>query len=355
MSRLYSKFGQALIIAAVVGTGAWIASPSEPVGAPQACFSAASTLESGPIPTAAGRVDWQADGQMALLTYGSFVDRGLTLYDLRRKAERTVADVGLGPLSAARLSQDGRHVLLATQAGALSWIDVLSPDSPAQLAELPSPQLFRSMAIATSGEWIAAGSTAGTIQICNPAQAGSSGIRIAAASHVADVQFSRDDLLLASAHADGSIRVWDVATGKPVVEFAGHDRGAFAAAFLPDGQRIISAGADDTLRMWEIASGNELWRQDAEPLGARTLAVAADGTLAAWTGHNQCIVVWDVDRGESKFEIFTTACTLSQLSFSPDGSLLAAVEADDEKSVCLYDMQCGKLVRRISMDGQPVP
>jgi WD40 repeat protein len=107
--------------------------------------------------------------------------------------------------------------------------------------------------------------------------------------------------------------------------------------------------------MWEIASGNEVWRQEAEFLGAMSLAVSTDGSLAAWGGYSHGIVVWDLDRGESKFEMFTTASTVSQLNFSPDRSLLAAVETDREKSVRLYDMQHGTLVRRISMEDQPVP
>jgi len=355
MGQLHSALGGALLIGGLVAGAAWYARFSDRGPPPQVFFSAASPPENDSLPLRFGRLEWGTDGEMTLLSYGCTSDLGLTLCDVPQNARRIVADAGLGAVSAARLSADGRHVLMATQTGALWWIDSNSPDSRVQLAELPPTQLFRSLAISASSEWIAAGSTAGAIQICGPAQAGSVGHRIEAGSGVVDVQFSRDGLRLGSAHSDGSVRVWEVATGKSVAEFAGHDRGALAAAFLPDGERIISAGADDTLRMWDITSGNELRRQEAEFLGARSLAVSADGLLAAWGGHDHCIVVWDIDRDGSKFEIFTTASSVSHLHFSPDGSLLAAVETDAEKSVRLYDMQHGNLVRRISMEGEDIP
>jgi len=355
MSRAYSTFCQALIIAAMVGAGAWFASRAEPDEASQVHFSAASTLESAPIPTAVGRLDWRADGEMTLLTYGSLVDRGLTLYSLRQKAVRKVADVGLGPVTLARLSADGRHVLAATNRGALWWIDVNSPDSLTNIAELPGSKVFRTIAQAGDGERIAVESTADSIYLCDWKRDSAVVHLLDSGSPVTDIRFSESGLRLVSAHADGSLRVWEVATGEVLAEFGGHDSAAFAAAFLADGERIISAGTDDTLRMWEIASGNELWRRETEHLGALSLAVSADGRLAASGGQNHHIVVWNVAREESSFEIFTTASAVSHLNFSPDGSVLAAVEMDDEKSVRLYDMQHGKLVQRISMDGESIP
>jgi WD40 repeat protein len=355
MGQLHSAFGCSLLIGGLVAGAAWYARYSDTGHSPEAYFQAASPSESASLPPVFGRLEWGTSGDMHVLAYGSNTDLGITLYDLSRKGGRTVADVELGPASVARLSPDGRHVLAATSQGALWWIDVKSPDSSTKIAELPHPELFRTIALASNGEWIAAGSTSGMIYLCDPRQDGDAVRRINAGSFVADVRFSNTGLSLVSAHADGSIRVWDVATGGSLAEFSGHDRGAFAASFLPAGGQILSAGADDTLRMWEVTSGRELWRQQAKPLGAMTLAVSDDGRLAAWGGQSHCIVVWGLNRGESKFEIFTTAASVSHLNFSPDGSLLAAVETDAEKSVRLYDMQRGAAIRRISMEGEFIP
>jgi len=352
MGQLRSAFGITLIIGALVAAAAWYARLSDRGQSMELYFNAATPSETPSLPPVFGWLDWGADGETTLLTYAYNAEQGITLFNLPQKSSRKIKNVGLGAMSAARLSPDRRHVLAATQAGALWWIDVDAPDSPARLADLPSPQVFPSLAITGRGDWIAAGSTAGALLLWNPTNSGR--VHIATASPVADVRFSGDGLRLVSAHADGAVRVWEVTTGAALAEFA-HEGPALASAFLPDSERIISAGGDDTFRMWEIAGEQEYWRQETEPLGARSLAVSADGSLAACGGHSHCIIVWDLDRCESKFEIFTSASSVSHLSFSPDSSQLAALETDGERSFRLYDMQRGRLVRRISMEGEDIP
>jgi WD40 repeat protein len=56
---------------------------------------------------------------------------------------------------------------------------------------------------------------------------------------------------------DGTARTWEVATGKPLVTFAGHDSAVYAVAFSPDGTLVVSGVLDETARVWEAATGRE--------------------------------------------------------------------------------------------------
>src|SRR5207253_375666 len=56
------------------------------------------------------------------------------------------------------------------------------------------------------------------------------------------VAFNKDGTRLATAGADGLVKVWDVNTGKELAFYGGHTDGVRAVAFSPDGKQIASAG-----------------------------------------------------------------------------------------------------------------
>jgi WD40 repeat protein len=55
-----------------------------------------------------------------------------------------------------------------------------------------------------------------------------------------------------SGSADRTLRLWDLAAGRPLHTFAGHEDAVRAVAVAPDGRYAISGSADRTLRLWDI-------------------------------------------------------------------------------------------------------
>ena len=98
-----------------------------------------------------------------------------------------------------------------------------------------------------------------------------------------DVHFSPDGRRVATASDDGTARVWDVESGRPVTESLAHTAPVYCVDFSPDGRRLATASHDGTARGWELPPQPEpgeafLLADLAEALTGQRMT--PDGTLA---------------------------------------------------------------------------
>ena len=84
----------------------------------------------------------------------------------------------------------------------------------------------------------------------------------ASASWLLCVTFSPDGHLLVASDWNGTITLWDVATGQRNQTIAHYKAGVTSAVFAPDGTTLATGSENKTLRLWKLPA--ELIEQGLE-------------------------------------------------------------------------------------------
>jgi WD40 repeat protein len=69
------------------------------------------------------------------------------------------------------------------------------------------------------------------------------------------VAFDPQGRRIVSGSYDGTVRVWDVDSGRELACLSGHEGEVQSVAFDPRGRRIVSGSWDGTVRVWDVDSG----------------------------------------------------------------------------------------------------
>jgi WD40 repeat protein/DNA-binding XRE family transcriptional regulator len=257
-------------------------------------------------------------------------------------------------LAAESLNIDGTNPVTARRLAVAAW--AVFPTSQAKsaitalLAEqqqhgmLPAdPSIVRAVAFSPSSKLLATAGADGTVRLWNPATGRAVGKPLhASARHgVNGVAFSPDGTLLASADGDGTVRLWNPATRRPVrppLHASGRTTaryGVRAVAFSHNSKLLASGGADGTVRLWNLATG----RRVGKPLhasarrGVYGVAFSPDGTLLASTGGDNTVRLWNPATDRPVGAPLPTrpgviGDAVGGVAFSPSGKLLAIAGGD---------------------------
>ncbi len=160
---------------------------------------------------------------------------------------------------------------------------------------------------------------------------------------VLSLAFSPDGKTLLAGAWDGSIRLWEVATGKELHQYAGHKGWVRSLAFAPDGKTFASGSKDKLIRIWETSTGKELWRLEGHRNEIQYLAYSPEGKLlVSWT-RDEPVYLWDAASGRESRRI-NLPPGIGSVACSPNGKLLAYARF---RTIALLDLATGKEVHSI--------
>src|SRR5881396_1316108 len=189
----------------------------------------------------------------------------------------------LNPIYAVALTSDGQFAACARA----NQIFIYQLPSRQLVTRLTDPQLLKaglygklgvahrdlvhSLAFSPDGNLLASGGYREVKLWRRPKDVQRFNLPSIARQAVLAVAVSPDGKSMATSGDDGSIRLWNPATGKSVWKLSGHKRAVNGLSFSPDSSKLVSGSADKAIRVWDIAKGKVLCQaQTAAEINAVT-------------------------------------------------------------------------------------
>jgi WD40 repeat protein len=277
------------------------------------------------------------DGQRVI---SAGADRALRVWDLetgRQEHALTPEANFLSPDSIAVVAMpDGRHVLsqvVDPEAFGFGG-DVKVWDLETGGAELTihglthywAPHRVRQMAVLPSGRRAISGSSSKLVvrDLDNWWGKGRTlGDHGAAISAVA---VTPDGRWVLSGADDGTLKQWDLETGRVIRTFHGHNGAIRGITITPNGHWAASTGADHTLKVWDLQTGDEKWTL----AGYRDFiaVVTPDGQWAISRADDHTLKVWDLRTGRAELTLCGHADKINAVAVTPDGQRVISASAD---------------------------
>lgn len=169
---------------------------------------------------------------------------------------------------------------------------------------------------------------------------------------------SPDGAFVLSASEDGTLKLWDPASGEELRTLAGHGGWVRGCAVSPDGAFVLSASADKTLRLWDAASGQELRTLEGHSRAVTGCAVSPDGAFVVSASEDTSLKLWDAASGEELRPLagyyllagYLHSSVVEGCAVSPDGAFVLSASWDG--TLKLSDAASGWAVSTVPLLGQ---
>jgi WD40 repeat protein len=166
-------------------------------------------------------------------------------------------------------------------------------------------------------------------------------------SWIYSIAWSPDATRIAASGQEPTIRVWERLTGVCTTLVAAPDSWVPTVVWVADGS-LLAAYRDGTIKLWDIATGTLRQTIPAHQDIVLNLALHPDGRILASSSLDRAVKLWDWHTGEclqTTIPTVTTNDCVWCLEWSPDGNLLAGSSQDCSVKLWDLSLQCVKVLQ----------
>jgi WD40 repeat protein/serine/threonine protein kinase len=204
-----------------------------------------------------------------------------------------------GAIKHVAISEDGRQIASTSKDGSVRLWDT-GEQSDRHVLRGHTNYVYP-VAFSPDGRWIVSGSWDRTVRLWDATTHETVRTFGPHETQVMSLTFTPDgSKLITGTHRDGRICVWNVENGELQSEWSGHGASTSVVAVSPDGSLLASV--EDSIRLWDLATGKVIvqfawppepsYRTDPRAVKA-ALAFSPDGRVLVMGAHCD-VYLWDV-------------------------------------------------------------
>ena len=167
---------------------------------------------------------------------------------------------------------------------------------------------------------------------------------------VSDVVISSDGQFALSGSWDGTLRLWEINSGKTTRRFVGHSKDVLSVAFSVDNRQIVSGSRDKTIKLWNTLGECKYTIQEQEGhtewVSCVRFSPVTSNPIIVSGGWDKLVKVWNLTNCKLRTNLVGHTGYINTVTVSPDGSLCASGGKDGV--AMLWDLAEGK--RLYSLD-----
>ena len=267
-------------------------------------------------------------------------DKRLCIWDASSGSLLSAIDNDGESIACGALAPNG---LSAVTGGYGSGIVFWDLGSMKRLAKMYGHQKrVQTLAFSSDARLVASGSEDGTAKIWDAATR-KARWTIPHDAPVHFVAFSPDNTRLLTSTLDphgwqfpSRVRLFDVATGKPLLELKGNQTAINAAAYSSDGQTVMAGGADGQICRWSTSTG-KLIEQSGDAAGLSHLGLVDNGRTLAAKRYNDGIVFYDAASLKQVAEFDVATRSVGDFGVAPHGDRVIA--GTEEGAVYIWNVR----------------
>ncbi len=166
-------------------------------------------------------------------------------------------------------------------------------------------------------------------------------------SWVNHIHFSPDSKVLAVTYADGTAKVWDVSTGirLNIPREPDFREDVNNILFSLNSQMVASASADGTVTLKDSINGRDIKILKGHSNRVNDINLNSDATIIATASSDGTVKLWDVFSGKELKTLESHSGEMTSVSFSPDGKTVATANTDNK--VKLWNTSTGKEIKTL--------